>query len=308
MKVVFHKMKKRILISGGTGFLGYHLSKNFVKKGFQVVSISTKGPLKKRKIKKVKYIICDISNKNMLQKKLKNKKFAIVINLAGYVHHGNLKKTYQSHYLGCKNLSEFFKHKSLDYFIQIGSGLEYGKKNSDHKENMICKPLSIYAKAKLKSSRYLLNLYKKYQFPVVILRLYQVYGPHQDQNRILPSLIHKSLQNKKFPCTSGSQIRNFLYVDDFINLVEKIVKTKRYYGNIFNVGSNKSIKIKSLINQVMSKVGLGMPEFGKIKMRKDEAKKMSPSILKVTKTYNWRPKINLSKGLTKTINYYRRDK
>ena len=50
MKVVFLKMKKKILISGGTGFLGYHLSKNFVKKGFQVVSISTKGPLKKRKI------------------------------------------------------------------------------------------------------------------------------------------------------------------------------------------------------------------------------------------------------------------
>ena len=66
-------------------------------------------------------------------------------------------------------------------------------------------------------------------------------------------------------------------------------------------GQNKSIKIKSLINQVMSKVGLGMPEFGKIKMRKDEAKKMSPSILKVTKTYNWRPKINLSKGLTKQL-------
>ena len=301
-------MKNNILITGGTGFIGYHLSKNLSAKGYKIFSLSTKKPKKIRKVGNVKYLICDTANKKKLFKILKNKNFEIVINLSGYVDHGNLKKTYQSHFEGCKNLSDFFKNKRITHFIQIGSGLEYGKKVLQHKEYMNCKPLSIYAKSKLKASRYLMKLHKKFGFPVIILRLYQVYGPYQDQNRILPSLIRNSIKSKKFPCTSGLQTRNFLFIDDFIRLIVKIIATKKHYGNVFNVGSNKSIKIKSLINQVINCVGSGVPEFGKVKMRKDEAKNMSPRIDKITKTYNWRPKINLSKGLTKTINYYRKNK
>tara|TARA_B100001121_G_scaffold284375_1_gene279298 strand:+ start:464 stop:658 length:195 start_codon:yes stop_codon:yes gene_type:complete len=61
--------KKSILIAGGTGFLGYHLSKKALKKKYLVSVISTKKPAKNRKLNRVKYIFCDVSNKNQLQKK-----------------------------------------------------------------------------------------------------------------------------------------------------------------------------------------------------------------------------------------------
>ena len=83
--------KTKILIVGGTGFIGYHLAKRSLKEGWTVTSISTRRPKKLRYISKVKYIICDITKKSILKKKI-NKNFDLVVNLGGYVDHSNKKK------------------------------------------------------------------------------------------------------------------------------------------------------------------------------------------------------------------------
>ena len=105
-------MKKRILIIGGTGFIGYHLAKKCLKKNFLVTSLSFRKPKKEKYLKKVKYIQCDISNKNNLKKNIKEH-FDYVVNLGGYVNHTEKVKTFNSHYKGCKNLADFFKKKKL---------------------------------------------------------------------------------------------------------------------------------------------------------------------------------------------------
>ena len=78
----------KILVTGGAGFLGYHLLKKLSKQDYSLYSLSTKKPTKQRKITKVKYITCDICNKNVLKKKLKEKNNYIV-NFSGYVDHTN---------------------------------------------------------------------------------------------------------------------------------------------------------------------------------------------------------------------------
>ena len=82
---------KKILIAGGSGFIGYHLSKRCLKKGWKVISISSKQPRGFRKLKKVKYIICDLRKKNKIKHKIKSN-FNFIINLSGHVDHKNKKK------------------------------------------------------------------------------------------------------------------------------------------------------------------------------------------------------------------------
>ena len=150
------KNNKNILIVGGTGFIGYHLAKKFLKKRWNVTSISTKPPKRIRYLKKVKYLICDITKKKILQKKIKNS-FTYVVNLGGYVDHSNKKKTFARHYTGCKNLTKIFLKKMPKAFVQLGSSVEYGSLKSPQKENVICKPRlvkSTYGKAKLLSTIY----------------------------------------------------------------------------------------------------------------------------------------------------------
>ena len=103
-------MKKNILIVGGTGFIGFHISK-LLKKKNKVFSLSKNKPKKNRWLNGVKYIFCDIFYKKKLYKKLEKENFDYVINLGGYVDHSNKLKTLQSHYYGCKNLVDYFKKK-----------------------------------------------------------------------------------------------------------------------------------------------------------------------------------------------------
>jgi len=299
-------LKNNILIVGGTGFIGYHLAKKSLKKGWRVTSISSKPPKKIRYLPKVKYMLCDITNKNSLKRKIQ-KYFDYVVNLGGYVDHSNKKKTFKSHYLGCKNLAEIFSKKTPKAFVQIGSCIEYGHLKSPQKENTKCDPKSIksiYGKAKLLSSIHLMKLFKKKSFPSIMLRLYLVYGPRQDINRFLPIIINGCIKNKKFPCSSGNQSRDFVHVDDVVSAILKSLTNKNARGEIINIGSGKPRKIRNIIKQIKKISKGGYPQFGKIKLRKDEILKLYPNIKKARNKINWKPKILFNKGLKSTIKFY----
>ena len=303
-------MTKKILITGGTGFIGYHLAKKCLKLNWKVTSLSSNRPKKVRKLKKVKYLIADISSKKKLKNKVKIN-FDYVVNLAGYVDHSRKLKTIKSHFNGCRNISSLFINSKIKKFIQIGSSIENGKINSPQIENNTPnrKILSAYGEAKLLSSNFLLDLNKKYNFPVTILRLYLIYGPYQDPNRVIPITILNSIFNKKFDCSDGRQSRDFLYIDDLVDGIIKIlIKEDNLSGEIINLGSGKPTKIKKIIKNIVNLVGSGKPIFGKVRFRKDEINKLYPNLNKAKKLINWAPKTDLNLGLKKTILFYKKNK
>jgi nucleoside-diphosphate-sugar epimerase len=111
-------LRQTILITGGTGFIGYHLIKKALQKNFKVISLSKNKPKKKRFLKKVRYLTADVKNFKILKKKL-DIKFDYIINLSGYVDHLNKKKTYKSHYIGCKNLALICLKKEIKHCIKL---------------------------------------------------------------------------------------------------------------------------------------------------------------------------------------------
>ena len=299
-------MGKSILIAGGTGFIGFHLAKKCLNLKWSVTSISTSIPTKKRKLKNVKYKLCDISNKSKLLKKIKPN-YDYVVNLAGHVDHSHRIKTMKSHYDGFKNLTYLFLNSNIKRFVQIGSCVEYGKiKSPQHEKNINDKTFSIYGNAKLLSTKLSQNLYKKFNFPITVLRLYLVYGPHQDINRVIPITIQNSIKNKKFDCSNGLQLRDFTYVDDVVAAIIKTLKNEDSPGQIINIGQGKPLLVKDVINKICKLLDSGRPQFGKIRLRKDEIKDLHPSIAKAKKVLNWTPKIEIIPGLKKTINYYKK--
>ena len=300
-------MGKSILIAGGTGFIGFHLAKKCLNLRWSVTSLSTTVPPKKRKLKNVQYKLCDISNKNKLLKKIRPN-YDYVVNLAGYVDHSHKIKTMKSHYDGFKNLTSLFLNSKIKRFVQIGSCVEYGKIGSpQHERNINNKTFSIYGNAKLLSTKLSQNLYKKFNFPITVLRLYLVYGPYQDNNRVIPITIQNSIKNKRFDCSHGSQLRDFTYVDDVVEAIIKTLKNKKSPGQIINIGQGNPVKVKKVINKICEILDSGRPQFGKIKFRKDEIKNLYPSIAKAKKVLNWSPKIGIISGLKKTINHYKKN-
>jgi nucleoside-diphosphate-sugar epimerase len=298
----------KILIPGGTGFIGHHLCLFFVKKKWKVFSITKSKPKKNRKIKGVKYIYCDVNNKKNLKKKLDDY-YDYIVNLSGYVDHSKNQSITKTHYQGCKNLVNNFKQKRPKKFIQIGSSIEYGKQESPQKEILLKKidTSSFYGNAKLASTFFLLSLFKKESYPISIIRPYLVYGPNQDNNRVIPFVINNSLEGNIFNCSPGNQFRDFLYIDDFVKAVYRSLKSTKNSGEVINIGSGKPVKIKSLILKIKNLVGKGKPKFCKIQIRSDEPVKLYPDILKAKKLLNWKPKITLEQGLNRTINFYKKN-
>ena len=301
-------MSNRILIVGGTGFIGYHVAKRALKKGWKVTSISLHKPRNHRYLTKVNYLVLDIANKKKLKKTISSS-FNYVVNLGGYVDHSyseqKSKKIINSHLVGTMNLADIFIQKKIKAFIQIGTSLEYGAATSPQKENIKCYPKSTYAVSKYLSTIYLIKLFSISKFPVTVLRLYQAYGPKQDINRFLPNIILGCKKNNKFPCSIGNQMRDFLFIEDIVDAIFLSLNSKKAKGEIINIGSGEPKKIKNIINQARMLIKKGRPQFGKIKLRKDEVLRLYPSINKAFKKLNWKPKTSLLKGLKNTIRSYK---
>lgn len=299
-------MNKKILIIGGTGFIGSHLVNFLKKKNFDITSVSRNKFIKNKNLN-VKYIFFDFSKKKNF-KILDRYKFDIVINLGGNVDHFNKKKTIASQYTAVKNLIDYFSNKKLKIFLQVGSCAEYGLSDSPHKESYLCKPKMIYAKTKLRATKYIQKICKEKKINGIILRLYQVYGPTQSNNRFIPIIIQKCLNDDLYLCHDKGVLRDFLYIDDLLNLLLKIFNKKDFTqisGQIFNVGYGKGFDLNLVAKKIEKISQGGSQSLKKIDLRPDEPKKIYPSISRVRKIFNWRPKTKFEIGLKKTINSYR---
>ena len=298
------KEKTRILVTGGTGFIGYHLVKKCIKIGWQVTSISKKHPTKKKFVKGVNYKFIDL--KKTKEVNLINKNYDYVVNLSGYINNNIKKKYTNDHYLILKNLVNHFKNTKIKSFLQIGTSAEYGGRNSPQDETSKCIPKSQYGKDKLNCTTHLIKAFKLLGFPSIIFRIYQAYGPSQENNRLIPIVAKACIYNKKFDCSDGTQLRDFIYIDDVIRAIIKAIKNKKAIGEIFNIGSGKKVTIKYLINFIKSFCKGGFPIYGKIKLRKDESKIIYPKIKKANYLIGWRPKVPIKFGLEKTLKFYKK--
>ena len=299
--------RPHILVVGGTGFIGHSILMTAKQKGWKLSSVSLKYPKKDRHIHGVKYILADVRNLPKLKKKLKDK-YHYIVNSSGYGAKNSTlsenQKILETHFLGVVNLISIFEKKNILKFVQIGTGDEYGFAKAPQKEDSKYLPFSTYGFAKYYSTQYLKMKYKTKNFPSIILRLFLVYGPKQNNNKIVSHTIINCLLNKKFNLSKGNQKRDYCYIEDVTRSIFSALKSKTK-GEIINIGSGKPLTVRSLVKYIQKLVGRGKPIFGALNYRKYENMKVYPNIKKATKKLHWRPKISLEKGIKLTINYYK---
>ena len=133
---------------------------------------------------------------------------------------------------------------------------------------------------KYKSTKYVCEAGKINKFPYVVLRLYQIYGPNQKRNRLIPNVISSCLDSKEFNCTDGNQIRDFMHVSDLTSLIKKILGSS-IRKKIYNVGSGKPTKVKNVINKIKFLIGRGIP-----KCSRDSSNQRQNSILNKIPRWN----------------------
>ncbi len=298
--------KNNLLIVGGTGFLGFNVARKALQEGYKITIISKNKPSLLKRLEDVEYISVDIRNKKSLFSKLKNKSFNHVVNLGGYVDHSDYfnggSDVFDTHFNGTVNLVRCVNSLNLLSFVQIGSSDEYGNNKAPQKESQREKPISPYSSAKVAATHFLQMIHKTKKFPVVILRLFLVYGVGQKNNRFIPQVVNGCMKKSSFPVSAGNQLRDFCYIDDVVKAILLSLNSKKSHGEIINIASGKPTYIKKVINLIINKVGFGKANFGKIKYRALENMELYADISKARKFLKWRPTIRLDEGLKLTIN------
>tara|TARA_Y100001970_G_scaffold19204_1_gene21490 strand:- start:3544 stop:4449 length:906 start_codon:yes stop_codon:yes gene_type:complete len=301
-------MKDSILVLGGSGFIGQHFINLALKKNYNVTLLS----LNKKKynyIKKIKYIYCDISNFNQLKKKIKNKNFDYIINFSGYVDHSSFfndgKSIINSHFIGLVNILSLINKKKLKKILQIGTSDEYDENTKGIDENYNIKLLTPYSFSKFTTLNFLKMLYFAEKLKFTYVRLFLVYGPGQQENRLIPYVIKKCIKNERFSITNKNKIRDFLYIDDATEALIKLLISPKTSGKIYNLASGDPVPLDTIIKIIIKKICGGKVVYG-TKESKKEYKNLYADITKIYQDIKWKPKTNIGKGINKTINFYQK--
>jgi nucleoside-diphosphate-sugar epimerase len=298
----------RLLIVGGTGFIGRNLALKAAKQGYSttVLSLNTPAVLK---VEEVEYLQADITDLSELQKKLTGLKYEYVVNLSGYIDHCFFleggRSVIDAHFVGVQNLLQVIDWDELRRFVQIGSSDEYGNLSAPQNEKMREEPISPYSLGKLACTQFLQMLYRTEKLPTVTLRLFLVYGPGQDYNRFLPHIIKGCLSNTIFPTSAGEQLRDFCYIDDITDGIMKALMNDSVNGEVINLASGSPIAIRDVVEKVQKVVGHGFPEYGKIPYRIGENMALYANISKAIEVLGCNSLIAIDQGILKTVDYYR---
>lgn len=295
---------KKILVIGGTGFIGFNVCKRALKMNLIVHSISKKKPKKRLQVRKVKYLLADTIKKNSLKKY--NFDYDYVVNSSGYSYFPKNKKEkinlLKNHYYGMLNIINLLNKKILKKFVHIGSSMEYGSIPGPQSEKYKCKPNNYYGTVKLKCTNFLKKKFIDDKFPSVVLRVFQVYGPNQQKDKIIPFTAINCKNNKTFKVSKGNQLRDFLYIDDLVDCIFKSLLNNQVNGKIINVGYGKPITIRNLVELIRSFYKKGKPQYGFKKIKHLENLFLYPKLQIAKKLLNWSAKVSLKNGIRKTIN------
>ena len=302
------EMIPRLLVTGGSGFIGHHVIKRAIALGWQVASLGLHPPAPARCIDGARYVCADLSQPGEIRQ-LQNNRYDYVVNLGGYVDHALFdsggRRLIRAHFDGLLELLEYLDRTRLRRFVQIGSSDEYGDAAAPQQEELRESPISPYSMAKVAATHFLQMLHRTERFPAVILRLFLTYGPGQDEHRFLPQIIRGCLEGREFPVSAGGQLRDFCHVNDTVDAIFRCFENDAANGRILNIASGEPHSIREMIETVVRFIGQGQPQFGAIAYRSGENTALYADITAAREVLGWSPVISLDAGLVTTIDWLR---
>ncbi len=319
---------KKILVTGGAGFIGFHFSKKLLETGCRVVGFDNLNEYYDVKLKydrlailqefeQFQFIKGDLADKNALEQLFEAERPDIVVNLgaqAGVRYSIENPETYmQSNMIGFFNVLECCRHYPVEHLVYASSSSVYGanKKIPFSTEDKVDNPVSLYAATK-KSNELMAHCYSKlYGIPSTGLRFFTVYGPYGRPDMAYFSFTQKIMKGETIKVFNhGDMYRDFTYVDDIvagmINILSNPPKENengvRY--KIYNIGNNKPEKLMYFIETLEKCLGKeAKKEF--YPMQPGDVYQTYADVTDLIEDFDFKPSTPIEEGLQKFAEWYR---
>jgi nucleoside-diphosphate-sugar epimerase len=294
---------EKILITGGTGFLGRCVVERLVAENLtpMILSRNAEAKLIRESVADLDFTQLDLCDFSALKEFLEDFRPSIIIHLAGQVANSNNHSDdlYQLNYAATARLLDLAVMLEVKRLVMTGTADEYGFQNCPQVETMPTMPGSDYAVSKNKAVEYALSLHQTKDLPVVILRPFTIYGVGQPPKMFVAQAVEAAVNDAPFEMSEGLQKRDLLFVTDFVNAIIKTLTTVGIEGEIFNVGSGCSIALQKVAKKIW-KLAEADAELLKIGARQTDRRELHDTqadISKIRNRLNWKPQVSLDDGL-----------
>lgn len=299
---------RKVLITGITGFLGSHIAENLVANNIQVIGLKRKDSNVwrcegfKNKIQWV-----DIDEKGFFKDELTDCSFDTVIHGAWIGVESGARNDWHEQSKNIPflvSLLEAAKTVGVKKFIFLGSQAEYGNIDGKISENYEAKALNAYGSIKLACLEIVKTFCGTNDINWIWLRLFSLFGEKENQNWLIPSLIESMSSAKQMDFTLGEQKYAYLYVKDYASIMKRII-TMPFESGIYNISSNQTRTIKSLVEDIRDYVN---PEFilnfGVLNYRSNQSMHMEGDITKLCSQIGEVEFTDYKEALHNSLNYY----
>ena len=309
--------RKNILVTGGAGFIGSHIADKLIALGHKVTVFDNLSTGEKRFINpKAKFLLGDVARKKDVEKAFQDH-FDVVFHIAGCASSiqsfMDPDKDIQTNFLGTVNITLQCIKSFVPRLLYASSMTVYGKTGKlPISETTHCFPVSYYGISKFAAERFVHasseRVDLKNPLNVTSFRMYNVYGPRQSLTNpyqgVMAIFIGNVLRNE--PVTifgDGKQSRDFIYIDDVVDVWIKSMDIKETSGHAYNLGFGKDISINVLVSDIIKTLKKNPKDYliHHKPPRPGDQRHMQADISKIKKVLSWEPKTNLAQGLKNTI-------
>jgi NAD dependent epimerase/dehydratase len=313
-------INKKILITGGCGFIGSHLSEMLINKGFDITVFDRYNPnnnwgwLENSKYKNdIKFILGDIRDYDSVFKALKdcNAVFHLAA-LIGIPYSYNSPIAYiKTNVEGTYNVLEASKALELEQILITSTSETYGTAQyTPIDENHPLVGQSPYSASKIGADQLAISYFKSFDLPIKIVRPFNTYGPRQSDRAIIPTIVSQILSGKKeIQLGSLSPTRDLTYVLDTCEAFFQIFDSESLFNKVINVGTNSEISIgdlASLIAKLLETEITIKSSNDRIRPNKSEVERLVCDNSLLVKHTSWKPSYNLEQGIIKLIEWMKK--
>jgi len=293
---------QRILVTGANGFIGSHLSLRLCQEGAEVHAVYRSKP--PADVDSSRWWQADLADLAEVRKIGRETRPELIFHLASHVKGApdieHVLPTFQSNLQSTINLLILAAELGCRRVVLTGSLAEPEGKNGEEF------PSAPYAAAKWASTGYARMFHALYKVPVLIARVFMVYGPGQkDLTKLVPYVTLSLLQGRTPNITSGQRLVDWIYVSDVVDGFLALAQTPQLDGATLDIGSGSLISIRDIVHELIRTTGGEVDaQFGALPDRPLEPTRVA----RVDDTFartGWRPRVSLREGLGKTVNWYR---
>lgn len=308
----------KLLIIGGSGFIGNHLIRYLLKKypGYQITnldklsyqeSIDSLEDLKQNP--NYKFIQGDIRDEKVIETLVKEAEVAI--NLATVLDFDEEGSFLTTDMVGTFHLLEAVRKDKIKKLIHISDYVVYGESIVDHSSAKIftetdsLNPKTPEAASKSGADRLAYSYFLTYGLPITILRCTSNFGPYQYPTKLIPYFIIQALEGKKLPIHGeGQHIRDWIYVEDQVAAIDVVLHGKKTEGEVYNIGATCEKSVLEITELILTIMGRSKDLIKFVKEPKGHTRKRSVDVHKIKEQLGWEAKWNFNDALEKTIEWY----